>query len=90
MRTDNKKMFTKMEIPYKSVQGNDYGDIFTLLIIEFKFFLFDLLKIQNSPKYRGVVTPWCPKYRGVETLQCPMYWGVVFCFLEPSSPCYSL
>ena len=27
----------------------------------------DPLKIQNSPKYWGVETPWCPKYRGVET-----------------------
>ena len=40
---------------------------------------FDLLKIQNGPMYRGLMTT-----------QCPMYWGVVFCFFEPSSPCNSL
>ena len=30
--------------------------------------ILDPLKIQNSPKYRGV-TPRCPKYWGVETPQ---------------------
>ena len=28
--------------------------------------IVDFLMIQNSPKYRGVETPWCPMYRGVE------------------------
>ena len=45
----------------------------------------DPLKIQNSPKYQGVSTPWYLGHQGVETSRCPMYRGVVFCFFEPSN-----